>query len=65
MSSDSLWSDHVPELQIDVEQKTIRGPYINVVRECDRLAKEGWKYSRGGYVKLGENEYERVMYFFY
>lgn len=40
------------------------GTYKEVVERCRELASMGFKYSRGGYIKLEDGRYLRTMYLF-
>lgn len=46
------------------EAEEIVGTYDDVVKRCDKLAERGYKYSKGGYVKLKDGRYKRTMYLF-
>lgn len=44
------------------EMEIVTGSYDEVKSKCNELAKHGYKYSKGGYVKKADGTFERKMY---
>lgn len=62
----SLGKEYLAEAKYNPlsEAEEVKGSYDDVVRRCKELADKGYKYSKGGYVRLKDGRYKRTMYLF-